>query len=72
MSSGNTDIKIYEFVSDKEILEQGSRKMSSVESLIHTLDMMDFMVQIESKNNPSLQYHDDIPWIILKPQNNLI
>jgi|GEM_PF-1464665 len=57
---------LYSDIKEKNILEKEMFKpMSSSESLVHALDVMDLMLSMKKKREP---HPDDslYPWIILK------
>ena len=58
------NIKVYDAIEKKSIIESGSLMvLDSRESLVHTLNMMDFMVALNSKME---RMDDGIDWIILE------
>ncbi len=66
MSETKLDVIAYQSITEKEILEQRHCKtFSAHESMVHTLDVMDFMAAFTSKENPKRQDVEQIPWIVL-------
>lgn len=58
------DIIVYDAIEKKNIIESSSIKaLNSYESLVHTLNMMDFMLALNSKTERT---EDGIDWIILE------
>jgi hypothetical protein len=59
------DIIVYDTIEKKNVIELNSMvPLDAHDSLVHTLNMMDFMNALSGKRDLN---DDDIDWIILKP-----
>lgn len=55
----------YDSIEEKSVIESSMvRRLTPEESLIHCLDVMDFMASFRNKNIP--RESDNIEWIILE------
>jgi hypothetical protein len=58
------DIIVYDTIEEKNVIESKSiTLLNGHDSLVHTLNMMDFMVALNSKTE---RIDDGIDWIILE------
>lgn len=61
------DIIVYDTIEKKNIIESKSVKpLEAHDSLVHTLNMMDFMNALNVKKE---RINDNIDWILLRPTN---
>ena len=59
------DVNVYDTIEKKNVIESNSIvPLEAHNSLVHTLNMIDFMNALNGKRD---RMADDIDWIILKP-----